>query len=142
MSNLESAIALSIAAHRGQVDKGGQPYILHPLRVMLRLESDPDRIVGVLHDVVEDNKEYPISRLESLGYSKEILEALDCVTRRPEENYDDFVGRIKLNRMATRVKLADLEDNMDIRRLANMSTVDHGRLEKYRKAWGELKSLR
>jgi hypothetical protein len=109
---------------------------------MLRLESDPDRIVGVLHDVVEDNKEYPISRLESLGYSKEILEALDCVTRRPEENYDDFVGRIKLNRMATRVKLADLEDNMDIRRLASMSTVDHGRLEKYRKAWGELKALR
>ena len=86
MSNLERAIALSIAAHRGQVDKGGQPYILHPLRVMLRMESDPDRIVGVLHDVVEDNKVYPISRLESLGYSKEILEALDCVTRRPEEN--------------------------------------------------------
>jgi (p)ppGpp synthase/HD superfamily hydrolase len=141
MSDLESAIALSIAAHRGQVDKGGQPYILHPLRVMLQLESDPERIVAVLHDVVEDNQEYTMSRLESLGYSREILEALDCLTRRPEENYNEFVGRIKLNRLATRVKLADLEDNMDIRRLAGLSTVDYGRLQRYRKVWGELKSL-
>ena len=141
MSDLESAIALSIAAHRGQVDKGGQPYILHPLRVMLQLESDSERIVAVLHDVVEDNQEYTMSRLESLGYSREILEALDCLTRRPEENYNEFVGRIKLNRLATRVKLADLEDNMDIRRLAGLSTVDYGRLQKYRKVWGELKSL-
>ena len=141
MSNLESAIALSIAAHRGQVDKAGQPYILHPLRVMLQLESEPERIVAVLHDVVEDNQEYTMNRLESLGYSRETLEALDCLTRRPEENYDDFVGRIKLNRLATRVKLADLEDNMDIRRLAGLSTVDYGRLQRYRKVWGELKSL-
>ena len=141
MPDLESAIALSVAAHRGQVDKGGQPYILHPLRVMLCLNHESGRIVAVLHDVVEDNQEYPLKRLESLGYSSEILRALDCLTKRPGEDYDRFVERIKSDTLATEVKLADLEDNMDVRRLSGLSGDDFDRLQRYRKAWSELKSM-
>ena len=101
MPDLESAIALSVAAHRGQVDKGGQPYILHPLRVMLCLNHESGRIVAVLHDVVEDNQEYPLKRLESLGYSSEILRVFDCLTKQPGEDYDRFVERIKSDTLAT-----------------------------------------
>ena len=139
MPDLESAIALSVTAHRGQIDKGGQPYILHPLRVMLKLESEEARIVAILHDVVEDNLDYPLSRLESLGYSKEILEAIDCLSRRSGEDYVHFVARIKPNPLATEVKLADLEDNMDVKRLSSLSTDDFERLQRYRRAWSELK---
>ncbi len=137
MPSLEDTIALAAEAHRGQVDKGGQPYILHPLRLMLHLRSDVDRIVGVLHDVVEDTH-FTQEDLRSRGYPTDVLEALDCLTKRPAEEYEDFIQRIKPNPIARRVKLVDLEDNMDVRRLPTMNEEDFQRLKKYRKAWAEL----
>ena len=137
MPSLEDTIALAGEAHRGQVDKGGQPYILHPLRLMLHLGSEVDRIVGVLHDVVEDTH-ITQEDLRSRGYPTEVLEALDCLTKRPAEEYEDFIQRIKPNPIARRVKLVDLEDNMDVRRLPTMNEEDFQRLKKYRKAWAEL----
>ena len=137
MPSLEDTIALAVEAHRGQVDKGGQPYILHPLRLMLHLGSEVDRIVGVLHDVVEDTH-ITQEDLKSRGYPTEVLEALDCLTKRSSEEYEDFIQRIKPNPIARRVKLLDLEDNMDVRRLPTMNEEDFQRLKKYRKAWAEL----
>ncbi len=137
MPSLEDTIALAAEAHRGQVDKGGQPYILHPLRLMLHLVSDVDRIVGVLHDVVEDTH-FTQEDLRSRGYPTGVLEALDCLTKRPAEDYKDFIQRIKPNPIARRVKLLDLEDNMDVRRLPTMNDEDFRRLKRYRKAWAEL----
>ena len=137
MPSLEDTIALAAEAHRGQVDKGGQPYILHPLRLMLHLRSDVDRIVGVLHDVVEDTH-FTQEDLRSRGYPTDVLEALDCLTKRPAEEYEDFIQRIKPNPIARRVKLVDLEDNMDVRRLPTMNEEDFQRLKKYRRAWAEL----
>ena len=137
MPNLEDTITLAAEAHRGQVDKGGQAYILHPLRIMLRLNSDVDRVVGVLHDVVEDTH-FTQEDLKSRGYTTDVLEALDCLTKRPAEEYEDFIQRIKPNPIARRVKLVDLEDNMDIRRLPTMNEEDFRRLARYRKAWAEL----
>ncbi len=134
---LEDAIRLAVEAHQGQRDKIGQPYILHPLRVMFRLTSETERIVGVLHDVIEDTK-YTFDDLRRMGYPEKILDALDCVTKREGEPYENFVLRSKTNPIAKNVKLADLEDNMDIRRMAGVTEKDMQRLIRYRKAWAVL----
>ncbi len=138
MSTLEQAIALAVEAHRGQVDKNGAPYILHPLRVMLRLESDLEKIVGVLHDVVEDSA-FTFEDLRQRGYAEEVITALDGVTRRKGESYDEFVTRSQAHPISRQVKLADLEDNMDVRRMAaELSEKDFERLKRYRRAWERL----
>jgi (p)ppGpp synthase/HD superfamily hydrolase len=140
MPTLEDAILLAVQAHRGQVDKVGQPYIVHLLRVMLRLEGEAAQIVGVLHDVVEDT---PITfdDLRAQGYSEEVLQALDGVTRRPDETYEQFVDRAGADPIARLVKRADLEDNMDIRRLPAITEKDAERLNRYIAAWQRLQGL-
>jgi (p)ppGpp synthase/HD superfamily hydrolase len=130
MSELENAIRIAVAAHQGQVDRAGQPYILHPLRVMARCQTTPERIVAVLHDVVEDTH-WTFDDLRKEGFSEEIIQALECVTKREGEPYEDFVRRSAENRIATRVKLADLEDNMDLKRNEQVTTEDLPRLNKY-----------
>ena len=135
---LEDAIALAVEAHRGQRDKAGQTYILHPLRVMLRLEGEAERMVAVLHDVVEDSS-YTLERLRELGYPEEVLGALDCLTKREGETYEAFIERVLPHPLARRVKLADLEDNMDVRRLPAVTPKDAERLARYRAAWSRLK---
>lgn len=136
MSTLERAIAIAAEAHAGQVDKAGAPYILHPLRVMLSCAPMEDRIVAVLHDVVEDCPAFPLARLSVAGFSDEVVASLDALTRRKGESYDDFIERVKFNRLAVRVKLADLADNSDARRIgwAHMTPKDIQRMEKYRRA--------
>ncbi|RYZ37240.1 MAG: HD domain-containing protein [Myxococcaceae bacterium] len=139
MPTLEDAIALSVAAHQGQRDKAGQPYILHPLRVMLRLASDAERTVAILHDVVEDTP-YTLERLRELGYAEDILAALDCLTKREGEGYEAFIERLLPHPLARRVKLADLEDNMDVRRLSAVTPRDAERLSRYVAAWTRLRA--
>ena len=82
--------------HRGQVDKSGVMYVLHPLRVMRQMDSDTERIVGVLHDVVEDTP-VTLQILKEKGYSEEIVEAIDCLTKREEESYENFIERFNQN---------------------------------------------
>jgi (p)ppGpp synthase/HD superfamily hydrolase len=137
MPTLEDAIALAAEAHRGQVDKSGQPYILHPLRVMLRCRTDPQRIAAVLHDVVEDTGR-TFDDLRGLGYPAEILAALDCLTKREGEPYEAFVERAAADPIARVVKLADIEDNLDLRRLPGVSDKDVDRLARYVRAWRRL----
>lgn len=135
---LEDAIALAVQAHRGQRDKAGQTYILHPLRVMMRLETDAERMVAVLHDVVEDSA-WTLEQLRALGYPEEVLGALDHLTKREGESYEAFIERVRPHALARRVKLADLEDNMDVRRLTAVTPRDAERLARYRAAWARLK---
>jgi len=135
MSTLEKAIALAVKAHAGQTDKAGQPYILHPLRVMFRLAGETAQIVGVLHDVVEDS-EVTFDDLRAMGFAEEVIAALDGVTRRNDETYAEFVARSAQNPVSLQVKRADLEDNMDVRRLPPDPTDrDLQRLRRYRRAW-------
>lgn len=134
---LDDSIRLAANAHHGQRDKHGQPYILHPLRVMLRLNTEVERIVAVLHDVIEDT-DHSLDDLQRMGYSDEILQALDAVTRRESESYEQFVQRSKANPLARRVKLADLEDNMDVHRMTEVTTKELERQARYRRAWAEL----
>lgn len=134
MSTLERAIAIAAEGHSGMKDKGGEPYILHPLRVMGSLSSPEERIVAVLHDVCEDCPEWPLARLRAEGFSNNVIAAVDLVTKRPGEDYETFVRRAAANPIGRRVKLADLIDNADISRIASPTDDDFQRREKYLKA--------
>jgi len=135
MSTLERAIAIAAEAHAGQTDKAGAPYILHPLRMMMGLTSDEERIVAVLHDVCEDCPGWTFERLRGDGFSEEILAALDSVTKREGEAYEEFALRAAANPIGRRVKLADLRDNSDLSRITNPSVEDHERIAKYARAF-------
>lgn len=138
MSTLERAIQIATEAHKGQLDKAGKDYIGHPLRVMEMGKSEEEKIVGVLHDVVEDG-DWTFEAPEAEGFSHEVIAALKCVTKTSEnENYDDFIERVKKNPLAVAVKINDLTDNMDIRRLPYLSDKDVKRLKKYLKAYKKL----
>lgn len=130
---LDKAIRIAVTAHEGQTDKAGQPYILHPLRVMFMLRKETEKICAVLHDVFEDT-DITIEYLRKEGFSEEVLIALNALTRRENESYDDFIGRVIENKTACKVKLADLSDNMDLSRISNPTREDYNRIEKYRKA--------
>ncbi|WP_449245426.1 GTP pyrophosphokinase [Desulfobacca acetoxidans] len=134
MSILEKAILIAVQAHQGQVDKAGVPYILHPLRVLLKLNSETEMIIGALHDVVEDTT-WTLESLKQEGFPTEILEAIDCLTRREGEDYNDFIKRVAGNPLARKVKMRDLEDNMNILRLETITEKDKARLSRYHEAW-------
>src|SRR5262245_43168371 len=136
---LEEAIRVALQAHAGQRDRVGQPYILHPLSVMARVRGDKERIVALLHDVVEDS-ELTTNDLRARGFDDDVVAAVDCLTKREGEPYDELIARAMSNPLAHRVKIADLEDNMDLRRNPNLTDKDTERLNKYRHAWETLMS--
>ncbi len=136
--NIERAIEIAVTAHKGQVDKAGRPYILHVLQVTMAGKTDEEKIVGALHDVVEDT-DWSFEQLVKEGFTKEVIEALKCVTKlSPEENYEAFTERVKKNPLSIRVKLNDLRSNMDLTRLALVKEKDVERFNRYLKAYNEL----
>jgi (p)ppGpp synthase/HD superfamily hydrolase len=137
---LEKAISIAVEAHRGQRDRTGAPYIVHPMRVMAGVDTDVEKMVAILHDVVEDTN-WTFEKLKQEGFPDEVIDALKCVTKREGEEYEDFVKRSASNSIARRVKLADLEHNMDARRLSNVTEKDVERLNKYVRAWRFLNGL-
>ena len=140
MTTLERAIEIARQAHVGQVDKGGADYIGHPLRVMEMGRTEEEKIVGVLHDVVEDS-DWTFEMLEEEGFAPEIIEALRCLTKLSEdENYDDFIARVMTNPLAVKIKLYDLEDNLDVSRLDSLTDADIARCKKYLHARHRLKA--
>ena len=134
---LEDALILAATAHSGQVDKAGMPYVLHPIRVMIRVSSPEERIVALLHDVVEDTP-VTFDELRERGYPERILTALDGVTNREGESYEEFVDRAGRDPISRAVKLADLADNMDLSRLPHITDKDRARLAKYEAAVAKL----
>ena len=146
--NLEKAIQIAVEAHTGQVDKGGNPYILHPLRVMLSLDTEEERIVGVLHDVVEDCDGWTWERLKEQGCNATLIEALQSVSKTPQEeaeyrslsedkklsHYLEFIKRAKSNKIGRKVKAADINDNLDISRIDDITERDINRLNRYKEA--------
>lgn len=133
MSILERAITIAAEAHEGAEDKAGQPYILHPLLVMLAVNSTGERITAVLHDVLEDT-DWTVDRLRQEGFSDTVLEALQALSKAEDEEYMSYVHRAATNPAARAVKLADLKDNMDLSRLASPTNRERERLKKYETA--------
>lgn len=139
---LKVAIELAISAHDGEFDKhNGRPFIEHPFRVMNAGQTLEEKIVGVLHDVIE-NTEWTLDQLSEKGFSGEIVDGVDAMSKRENEPYDDYMQRVFKNPVAKRVKMNDLTDNMDIRRLSVVGNEDIDRLNKYLKAYKQLTEQR
>jgi (p)ppGpp synthase/HD superfamily hydrolase len=137
MPTLRDAIGLARQVHHGQRDKAGKPYIEHVLRVVAFLDATDDKIVGALHDVLEESS-YTSESLRRLGYPERIVNAVECLTKQSGEDYDHYISRVKQDEIARRVKIADLKDNMDMARIPAPSVIDWERLAKYRRALQQL----
>lgn len=138
MSALKRAVEIAFEAHKDQRDKNGEPYVGHVFRVMSMGRTEEEKICGALHDVVEDTG-WTFDDLRKEGFSKIIVEALVCLTKiSDDEDYGEFIDRIAKNRLAINVKLNDLADNMDIRRLKVVGERDITRLNKYLLAYRKL----
>ncbi len=150
---LDAAIQLATIAHKGQVDKGGADYIHHPRQVMKLVLEELDRvsllvdeialapygleeilqITAILHDTVEDSA-LELTDIRAAGFPDAVVEALDCLSKRADENYFDAIERVRRNPIATAVKIADLTTNLDLSRISDPLPRDHERCTKYRRA--------
>ncbi|MEC4747704.1 HD domain-containing protein [Methylomicrobium sp. Wu6] len=130
MSTLERAIQIAAKAHASQVDKAGQPYILHPIRVMLSVQSLHERLAAILHDVVEDT-ELSLEDLADEGFTPEVIEAVRALTKELGESRIQAAQRAAQNPIARVVKLADVTDNMDLSRIPEPTEKDFARLREY-----------
>lgn len=137
---LQKAIQIASKAHATQTDKAGQPYLLHLFAVMDKGRSMEEKIVGILHDLVEDTS-WTLEQVQKEGFSETVLQALDAITQRERESYADYMKRVKQNKLALKVKINDLENNMDVRRLQEINERDRHRLNKYLKVYRELIQL-
>ena len=139
MPTLERAIEIAARAHAGQVDKAGQPYILHPLRLLLAVGSVHERMAAVLHDVVEDTS-VTLDDLQAEGFPGEVLDAVRALTKTAGESRIAAAKRAAANPVARAVKLADVADNMDLSRIAQPTERDYARLKEYEEVWALLLS--
>ena len=138
MNKLNKAIILSAKIHSGKKGRNNEPAVLHPIRVMNQMKSNKGKIVGVLHDVVETEK-ISIDDLAAQGFGKSVCKTVDALSRRKWEKYEDYINRLKKNKLAIKVKLEDLIDNYS-RRLSNKkkSKIDLKKIKKYEKAYKSL----
>jgi (p)ppGpp synthase/HD superfamily hydrolase len=132
---LEDALSVAVAAHRGQLypTPEPEPYILHPLRVMLHVTSRSARIVALLHDVVEDS-DLTLRDLEERGFDRSVVDAVDCLSRRPDEDYEPYISRVASNPVAREVKLSDLADNLENNRALPPTPENLARIARYERA--------
>ena len=132
--DLERAIQIAVEAHAGAKDRGGKAYILHPISVMMRCETDEEKIVAILHDVVEDT-DWTFGALREEGFTDTIIEALKTVTKHSDdEDYDEFIQRSSKNEIGRKVKIADLRENLDVTRIGKLTDKDIERINKYKRA--------
>ena len=131
MSNLDTALNIAIEAHKDQVDKAGHKYISHPFRLSTKMDTEEEKIVALLHDVLEDSdvtEEYLVEQ----GFSDNVITALVLLTKTRKQDYlNDYIKKIKDDKLATRIKIADLIDNINLSRLSSVSVKDINRTRKY-----------
>lgn len=137
MDIIEKSLEIALKAYSGQKDKAGKTYILHPLRIMAKMETEEEMVVALLHDVIEDS-DYTSDDLLSEGIPSAIVEAVQLLSKVDGESYDQFVDRVSENPLATKIKVADIEDNINILRLESVDQKDLERVAKYHKAWRKL----
>lgn len=141
MRLIETSLQIALRAYAGKVDKAGREYILHPLRVMAKMSTELEMSAALLHDVLEDS-EITAEELLAEGIPAEVVEAVQHLTKQEDEEYMDFVARAGKNKIAAAVKLADIEDNIDVLRLSSLGEEDLARIRKYHAAWHLLKEDR
>lgn len=134
MNIIEKSLGIALKAYSGQTDKAGKEYILHPLRLMAQMDSEEEMSVALLHDVIEDS-EYTAEDLLENGIPAVVVNAVQSLTKLPNENYELFIERVLENKLAAKIKKADIEDNMNVLRLKSINEKDLERVAKYHKAW-------
>lgn len=139
MNLIEKSLAIALKAHEGQTDKAGEAYILHPLRIMAKMDSEFARSVALLHDVLEDSA-FTSADLLNQSIPSEVVAAVQVLSKVEGENYDQFIARVLLNPLAKKVKIADIEDNINMLRLTQVEDKDLERVAKYHKAWKTLQA--
>ena len=127
------ALKICFEAHKDQLDKSGLPYVFHPFHLAEQMTDEETTVVALLHDVIEDT-DHTVEDLRKLGFSENVIRAVELMTHAPEVPYMDYVANIKTNRIAKAVKLADLRHNSDMSRLEHITPYDVERAEKYKKA--------
>lgn len=132
------ALSLATIAHSGQTDKAGKPYILHPIAVAKIVETEEEKTVALLHDVIEDTP-VTLGELRENGFPESVVAAVDVLTKRPGVDYGDYIQWVKHNPLALAVKIADMMHNMDLSRIPNPTDKDYARIEKYKRILAELK---
>jgi (p)ppGpp synthase/HD superfamily hydrolase len=139
---LNKMLVLATTRHAGQFDRGGNPYILHPLKVMYYLKSNDEELqcIALAHDLVEDT-DTTYDELRSMGFTDRVIAGIAALTKLPGESYDQYKERVKANPDAIKVKMADLRHNTDIRRLKGVTEKDLARVEKYHRFYMELQLL-
>ena len=134
---LEKAILIAVDSHSGQVNDKAQPYVLHPLRMMFKAVTIEEKIIAVLHDVIEKTT-IDLEYLRSVGFSDRIVLGIDALSRRPQENYDKYIDRVAENKLATKVKIIDLDDNINSLDLDKFQESKSNKFLKYQKARNRL----
>ena len=137
MDFIEKSLKIALEAHAGQKDKAGKAYILHPLRLMARMDSEIEMSVALLHDVIEDS-DFTAEDLLNNGIPSNVVNAVQCLTRIQGETYAEFIDRVIKNKLAAKIKKADIEDNINVLRLNSVTSEDLERITKYHAAWHKL----
>ena len=137
MNLIEKSLSIALDAHAGQTDKTGRPYILHPLRIMAKMDADEEMAVALLHDTIEDS-DHTAESLLNAGMPSDIVDAVECLTKVYGEDYEQFIERVMKNELAVKVKKADIEDNLNVLRLNKLIDDDLKRVRKYHEAWKRL----
>lgn len=137
MNLIDTALNIALRAHTGVVDKAGQPYVLHPIRIMLKMTTDLEKATALLHDVLEDS-DFTADDLLAEGIPEPVVTAVLALTRQTDESYKEFVLRAKQHPIARKVKIADIEDNLNVLRIKELTSRDLARIAKYHKAWQTL----
>lgn len=132
--NFEVAFEIATIAHLCQQDKGGNPYIQHPIAVSRMMDTEKEKIVAILHDVLEKDKDLTLEYLRSRDFEDDIILAIDAITKRENESDNDFMRRIKSNKLATKVKIKDLWHDMDLSRIPKPTKEDLKKIQKHRDA--------
>ena len=137
MDIIEKSLEIALKAYAGQKDKAGKTYILHPLRIMAKMQTEYEMSAALLHDVIEDS-DYTAEDLISEGIPSDVVIAVELLSNVKGESYDQFVDRVLQNPLATKIKIADIEDNINVLRLKSIRDNDLERIAKYHKAWLKL----
>ena len=130
---LDKAISIAVDSHSGQVNDKSEPYVLHPLRMMFKAVTIEEKIIAVLHDVIEKTT-IDLEYLRSAGFSNRIVLAIDALSRRRQESYDKYIDRVRKNKLATKVKIIDLNDNISSLNLGEDEGIKSNKFLKYQKA--------
>ena len=130
---LDKAISIAVDSHSGQVNDKAEPYVLHPLRMMFKAVTIEEKIIAVLHDVIEKTT-IDLEYLRSAGFSDRIVLAIDALSRRPQESYDRYIDRVRENKLAIKVKIIDLDDNISSLILGKSQDIESDKFLKYQKA--------